>query len=114
MVTGNRVHEPYEVVKMTDKATPLLFKHACLGTNLKQVKLHFFQITPQGKEEEYFTILLDNARVISVEPALWNSRKPEFEKMPHMEKIKFGYEQITWTENKDNIEYMDNYRSDNA
>ena len=114
MITGNRVHEPYQVTKMTDNATPLLFKHVCMGTKLKTVKLHFFQITPQGKEEEYFTIVLENAQVISMDPVLYNTRSPEFEKLPHLEKVKFGYEQITWTENRDNVEHMDNYRSDNV
>lgn len=111
---GTRIHEPYVVTKMTDNATPLLFKQLCTGTRLKTVKLHFYDITPQGKEEEYFTILLENARVIAMEPVMFNTRMPEYEKMPHLEKVTFGYEQITWTENRDNIEHMDNYRTDNA
>lgn len=111
---GTRVHEPLQVSKMTDNATPLLYKHLCTGTKLKTVKLHFYQITPQGKEFEYYTIVLTNAQVIEMEPAMYNTRTAQYEKMPHLEVVKFGYEQITWTENKDNIDHTDNYRNDSV
>jgi len=112
MLVGARVHEPYKVTKMTDVATPLLYKHLCTGAKMTQVKLHFYQITPQGKELEYFTIVLENAQVISMAPVLYNTREEKYEKMPHLEEIHFGYERITWTENKDNIAHMDDYRQE--
>jgi type VI secretion system secreted protein Hcp len=111
---GTRVHEPLQVTKMTDNATPAIFEHVCTGAMLTSVKLHFFQITPQGKELEYYTVTLTNAQVIEVSPVMYNTRSAEFEKMPHLEVVKFGYQTITWTENKDNIDFEDDYRTDNA
>jgi type VI secretion system secreted protein Hcp len=114
-IMGTRVHEPFEVTKMTDKATPTLYKHVCQGITVTSIKFHFYAISPEkNAEEEYYTIELHNARVISVEPALYNSRLPEFEKLPHLEKVTFGYEEIVWKELKDNNEHMDNFRSGRA
>jgi type VI secretion system secreted protein Hcp len=113
-ITGTRVHEPLQITKMTDNATPLLYKHLCLGIKMASVKLHYYLITPAGKELEYFTIEMKNAQVIAMDPIMYNTRSAQWEKMPHLEVIRFGYEEISWTENRDNIQHMDNYRNDNV
>ncbi len=111
-ITGNRVHEPMTVTKATDVATPVLYRHLCQGIDLANVKLHYYNITSEGREEEFFTIVLENAKLISMQPTLFNTRTPQYEKMPHLETLSFAYEQITWTELTQNKEHMDNYRND--
>lgn len=111
---GNRIHDPYRIVKMTDKATPVLYKHLCNGGELTKVTLHFYTINAQGRETEYFRVLLENARIVSMQPVMYNTRKPESAVMPHIDEIQFVYEQITWTETEDNVEHVDNYRSERS
>ncbi len=112
VITGNRVHEPLTVTKATDMATPVLYRQLCHGTHITEVLLHYFDITSAGKEEEFFTISLKNAKLINMQANLFNTRSPEFENMPHLETLSFAYEEITWTDLRDNMEHMDNYRND--
>jgi len=109
--TGIRVHDPIRVTKMTDVATPLLYKQICTGAVLTNVKFHYYEIKG-GKEKEYFTIELRNATLVSISPTMFNTRMPEWERMPHLETLEFGYEEIVWTENVDNHTHMDNFRND--
>ncbi len=113
-IRGNRIHEPYRIVKMTDKATPYIYKHLCFGADLSKVTLHFYNINAQGREVEYFTVTLENAKIVSVKPVMYNTRRAEAAVLPHLEEVQFVYEQISWTETQDNIEHMDNYRAERA
>jgi len=99
-LTGTRKHHPFTIVKQFCSATPILNKACCSGQNLQQVKLSWYRIDAQGKEEEYLRQTLTNAKVVSVKPLVKDVKDPQKEHYPHLEEIQFRYEKIRW-------EYLD-------
>lgn len=110
-ITGNRRHEPVRVAKVTDKATPILFEKCAQGATLKDAKFHFYHITPEGNEVEYYTVTLTNCKIIDVSPRMMNTRAKEYEIFPHVEDVAFNYEKINWAFLDGNIESEDSYQT---
>jgi len=111
-IMGSRRHADLVVNKVTDKATPTLYKHLCTGSRLTSVLLEFYEVSPAGVEELYFTCEMKKARITEIQPKLANSRHAHFESVPHHELVKFSYEEITWTHVATHIEYSDFYKAE--
>ncbi len=86
--TGVRVHQPLRIVKLIDKATPLLYKALVTGERLTEVMLKWYRIGPNS-EEHYFTTRLEDAIIVAIIP----SGRP----LEHMEDVSFTYRKIIWT-----------------
>jgi type VI secretion system secreted protein Hcp len=108
--TGQRIHKPLTITKHKDQATPKIFKACCTGEQLS-VTLDFYRIKPDGTEEKYFTIKLEEAIVVNAREytpeTFLPSNKPFFD----MEDISFTYSKITWTYNDGNIEFVDDWKA---
>jgi type VI secretion system secreted protein Hcp len=107
---GKRIHGPLTITKVIDKSSPKLFQALCSGEHLKEVKLEFYRISKQGKEEKYFTTKLQNAIVVSVRPWIPNVLQKENSDLQHMEDVSFTYEKIIWTWEPDGIETEDSWQ----
>lgn len=59
--TGRRTHKPVWFVKEWDAASPQIFQALVTNEVLKSVLFEFYQKTPKGTDEIYFTIQLTNA-----------------------------------------------------
>ena len=95
--SGVRVHSPFRIVKLIDKASPGFHKALCTGQNLAEVTIYFFHIDPESREEvEYYRILLTQARIVDIRPYMPMSFVPANESYRHMEQVSFVYEQIQW------------------
>lgn len=108
-VSGARVHGAVELVKEIDTASASLYQAACTGQILDEFKIDWYRINPTGTEEVYFTHLLKNVKVASVEQYLPNTKDPAKERQTHLEKLQLLYEQITWT-HVDGFEYTDSWK----
>jgi len=95
-LTGVRKHEAFQIVKAFDKSSPLLYKAVCNGESFKSLKLDWYRIDEKGDEVLYFTHTLEDVKVSSVEPIMYNVKAKEFEKFVHMEKVSFRYAKIKW------------------
>ncbi len=110
--TGPRVHKPLSVVKVVDKATPMLHKSLCEGKNIPEVKLVFYRIDPSTRAEtEYYMIIIKQARVVDIRPYMPMSFVPANESYRHMEQVNFVYEEIEWNWMPDSVVEMDSWRS---
>ena len=109
VLTGTRKHEPFVITKEFCAATPILNKACASGKSLGEVKLSWYRINPQGKEEEYFRHTLTNAKVISVEPIVEDVKDRSKEKYGHLEKVAFRYEKIQWEYLDGNISAYDTW-----
>jgi type VI secretion system secreted protein Hcp len=110
--TGVRVHSPLRVVCQFDKATPGLHKALCTGQSLSEVELSYFRIDPASRaEEEYFKIILRQARIVDVRPYMPMSFVPANESYRHMVQYSFVYEEIEWSWLPDSAVEMDKWRA---
>lgn len=108
-LTGSRVHRPMTIVKQFDAASTCLYKAVTTGQMLKSVLLKWYQIDDSGKEQEYFSIQLENAKVVSVGPAMHNTKDPACDKYNHFENIALRYEKITWIYKDGNLIHADSW-----
>ncbi len=108
-LTGARIHKPLTFVKEFDAATPYLYKAVTSGQTLKSIELKWYQIDDAGNEKEYFNMTLDNVKVVSVAPVMYNIKDPTREKYNHLEAISLRYEKITWAYKDGNIIHSDSW-----
>ncbi|MCH7812384.1 MAG: type VI secretion system tube protein Hcp [Planctomycetes bacterium] len=110
--SGVRVHSPFRIVKLIDKATPGFHKALCTGQNLAQVTIDFYRIDPESREEaKYYTIVLKQARIVDIRPYMPMSFVPANESYRHMEQVSMVYEEIEWSWLPDSAIEMDKWRS---
>lgn len=92
-VTGTRQHSPFHFTKELDSASPYLFKAVATGQTLRSAEFRFYHINDAGQEVEYYRITLENVKVISVSPAMHDTRNCPG--TGHMEEVALCYEKIT-------------------
>ncbi len=104
MPTGQRQHSALTITKSMDAASPLLYQACTSGEHMKKFELVYNRINPQGQEEQYFSIKLENAIVVKMrhyKPLTFlEQNKPYHD----MEEVSVSYTKITWhhiTENKE-------------
>lgn len=101
--TSDANHGAFVITKEFDKASPKLYKALTKGERFSEVTLKWYRITPEGKQQHYFTHKLENAIIVSMKPKMENTRDPAKEAMTHMEEVSFRYDKITWTWEPDGI-----------
>lgn len=106
-LTSTRVHSPIIVVKEFDQTTPTLYRAVCEGRTLKRAIFRMYRILESGIEAEYFTITLDNVKLITVSPYL----SPNGLSSTHLETLELRYESITWKYTEGNIIYRDRWNA---
>lgn len=102
--TGKRIHAPMLIVKEFDYSSPYLYKAVATGQALQKAELKFYKIDDAGQEAEYFNILLEGVRVVSVSPSM---AAPGDNNNNHLETVEMRYEKITWKHNDGNIIFSD-------
>lgn len=69
------------------------------------VPVHLWLKDDAGQEVEYFNILLEGVKVVSITPIMHDTRNCPG--TGHMESIQLRYEKITWRYVDGNIQYSD-------
>ena len=95
-LTGTRMHVPFIFTKVIDASSTYLYKAVSTGQTLQSAEFKWYLITDQGKEEEYFNVVLKNVKVVKVSSRLHDIKDPAKEKFGHLEEIALRYEKITW------------------
>ena len=91
--SGRRVHQPMTLRLRLGKCSPKLYQALVTGEHLTQVEIKFFRPTFEGGAgEHYFTILLENALIVSMS-ALGVLQQDTFTESL----ISITYNTITWT-----------------
>lgn len=105
-VTGTRIHSPVLIVKEFDYSSPYLYKAVATGQNLTSAEIKWYKINDAGQEAEYFNMLLEGVRVVSISPSM---AAPDNKNENHMETVELRYERITWKHCDGNIIYTDSW-----
>jgi len=105
-ITGTRIHSPMMLVKDFDCSSPYIYKAVATGQCLASAEFKWYRINDAGQEVEYFNMLLEGVRIVSISPVLGHSSNPNEN---HMESVELRYEKITWKHNDGNIIYADSW-----
>ncbi|MBK8261223.1 MAG: type VI secretion system tube protein Hcp [Nannocystis sp.] len=107
---GRRVHEPIEIVKRIDKASPLLAKALCKNEKIEGT-FKFYRPHPNGdgSTEQFFTIDLRDGRIDAIERHSPNAIDPASSKAPPLETVRFVYHTIRWSFVPTGAEYEDSW-----
>ncbi|WP_455845203.1 Hcp family type VI secretion system effector [Pantoea agglomerans] len=92
-LTGTRQHAPFMFEKEIDSASPYLYKAVATGQTLKEAEIKWYRISDAGQEEEYFNILMEDVKVISISPIMHDTRNCPG--TGHMESVALRYAKIT-------------------
>lgn len=108
--SGKRIHGPLLIEKEIDKSSPMLKQALCTGEQLSEVVIKKYRIDPTGSEEHYYTITLEDAIIVEMEPYMPLAFLTENEPYRHMEKVSFTYSKIKWKHEVDGIESEDSWK----
>lgn len=114
--TGQRMHKPFTVVKVTDKSTPPLYSALCTNENLPVVTIEFWRpqlrsATGTGAEVQYYIVKLTNANIASITAMMPNVEDPTPQKFDMHEEVAFSYQKIEWVWKDGNIMAMDDWEA---
>lgn len=104
--SGQALHRPISILKEVDRSTPKLYQALCQHEKLDEVRLYWYRYTAAGREELYYSIRLENARVLRIQPWTPDITDERQEQLRFMERVEFGYERIVWSWGPEgNVEY---------
>ncbi len=106
-IIGTRMHSALTFEKEFDSSSPYLYKAVAKGQTLKSAEFKWYKINDAGQEVEYFNMLLEGVKVVSVCPLMHNCKNASTEKHNHLEAISLRYEKITWKYCDGNIMFTD-------
>jgi type VI secretion system secreted protein Hcp len=111
-LTGTRKHEPLVFSKAFDASSPYLYKACSNGQTLKEMDIVWYKIDESGTEREYFRHKLEDVKITSIKPKMYNTKDLDKERYPHLETVSLRYGKITWTYADGNIEFSDSWLED--
>jgi len=106
-LTGTRTHEAFTFTKEIDASTPYLYKAVTSGQTLQSALFRFYRISEAGKEVEYFSVTLDEVKVVGVAPKMLDIKNVGNKSYSHLEEVQLRYEKITWAYKEGNIVHSD-------
>jgi len=91
---AKRQHGLLKITKEIDKSTPLLMSAWSNGERITEFELRFWQPSATGKEVQYYTIQLIDARIVGIHQEMLNNKYPENVQHKEREHVEFVYRQI--------------------
>ncbi|EGQ5299547.1 Hcp family type VI secretion system effector [Enterobacter hormaechei subsp. hormaechei] len=110
-LTSTRVHNVMSIEKEFDKASPYLYRAVAQAERLQKAQIRWYRIAPSGTEEEFFHILLEDIRLIHINPSMHNFKQPIGQLSVPTESLGLGYARITWKYLDGNIQFTDEWNS---
>ncbi len=95
--TGRRQHQPFRVVKLLNRASPLLLNILANNETLTTVTIDVWSPSTTGTEVKVLTYTLTNASLVSVRPWRPNKSDGAAASYPPAEELAFTYRAITVT-----------------
>lgn len=112
--TGKRQHSPFRIVKLINRASPLLLQALAKNELLREVKLDLYTLGFTGPEIRMLTYTLTNARVVSIRPWMPNKSDAATAGYPPAEEVAFTYEKITVTYQNEGLVGEDEWSTGNS
>ncbi|MBS7444586.1 type VI secretion system tube protein Hcp [Enterobacter sp. 120016] len=80
-----RLYSPMLVIKEFDCSSPYLYKAVATGQNLSSAEIKWYRINYSGLEEEYFNMLPEDVRIVSISSAMTTGDNPNENPMETVE-----------------------------
>jgi type VI secretion system secreted protein Hcp len=109
IATGHRVHHPLTILKEMDRSTPQLFHAMATNERLTRVEIKWYRIDEAGREEHYFTTLLEDSVVSKIRSFMPNTLNTQYQHWTHHEEVSFAYRSIRWTQELVGVETVDTW-----
>lgn len=93
--TGQRVHYPLTVVTALNKATPLILNAVTTGEKITKAELKWYRTSIEGKQEHFFTYILDDAVITSLEVGMPHAQDSSSSEYTQLVSINLTYRKIT-------------------
>ncbi len=95
---GKLRHEPYKIIKETDRSTPFLYKALVNNEVFSEFKLDFFRQTGNVvMVQNVFSIKLINARLTGIHFEMPHAKKADSLSLNEFEELSLIYDSIEWT-----------------
>jgi type VI secretion system Hcp family effector len=96
--TNSTAHEPLIVTTPFAKGTPRLLETLDRNLNINPMEIAFTRLDPNsGQLETYYTVRLNNAKLVALEPIMHDNNRPENTSHPAATRLRFTYTSITHT-----------------
>lgn len=109
-ITSKRISSTYAFMKEIDSSSSYLYKALSTGQTLTRAEFIFYRINYNGLEEAYFKTTLENARVVQIEPLMFDIKLLQNERYTYCEYVDLTYEKITWHYIDGNIIHSDTWK----
>ena len=91
-------HEPLIITTPFAKGTPKLLETLDQNLNINPMEISFTRLNPdKGQLETYYTVRLNNAKLVALEPIMHDNFRPENTSHPAATRLRFTYTSITHT-----------------
>ncbi|NKB46663.1 MAG: type VI secretion system tube protein Hcp [Legionellales bacterium] len=107
--TGTRRHKPLILQKNVDRSSTYLFSAACTGEALPKGVLRFYRINIKGEEEHYYTILMEQVKVVDYQLIVPETQEIKNDQLGHREQFALRYTKITHQYVDGNLEASDEW-----
>ncbi|QGZ28870.1 Hcp family type VI secretion system effector [Stutzerimonas stutzeri] len=108
--SGQRVHKPFVFTCALNKAIPLLYQALATGETLNKVETQWFRTSVEGKQEHFFTTLLEDATIVDINTVLPHAQDSSKSGYTQLIEISLAYRKITWTHAVAGTEASDDWR----
>ncbi len=106
---SRRIHTPVTTTIRADSSTPLLYAAFGNGEMLSEVMIYFWRPTTAGPEEQYFTVKLEDAHIVSLYGFQQHTYNIE-SYHPHFGlEVSFVYDHITWSWTDPSTDFQDTW-----
>jgi type VI secretion system secreted protein Hcp len=109
--TGKRQHQPFRVVKLINRASPILLNVLASNERLTTVTIDLWSPSATGTEVKVLTYTLTNASLVSLRPWMPNKSDAAAASYPPAEELSFTYQTITVTYPNGDISGQDDWVS---
>lgn len=111
-IIGQRFHSPVSITKELDKSSPLLALALTTAEQLT-ITLRFYRFAPDGsgKQEQFYTIKLEEAQLISYHAELPFVKDPEEAQYPLLDRLQIAFRRIECTYEDGGITFDDDWIS---
>lgn len=112
VVVQDRRHGAATVLKRFDKASPLLNQKLCEGGTIDEIKIEWYRQPDGGGSdpEHYYTHTFVDCIITKMEACMPNALDPLFDRQGHMERVSWGYRELTWKSETGSTEFADQVR----
>lgn len=94
--SGQRVHRPLKFTCGLNKAIPLMYNALASGEMLPTVELKWYRTSIDGKQEHFFSTLLEDATIVDINTQLPHAQDASKADYTQLIEVSLAYRKITW------------------